>query len=101
MDHLQGLDAAHLVLQIKALQKEKIDLENALEQEAESAVNKLNKQKQKLEDDNHVLEAQLQHCPAHHKLILQLSDEVIQLKELLAAKGLALNLLACFPFHEL
>ena len=36
-------------------------------------MNRLNKEKSQLELDKRGLESQLQHCPAHHKLVLHLS----------------------------
>lgn len=80
----KGQDAQHLSVRIQQLQREKIDLENTLEQESEYAVNRLSKEKMQLEVDKHKLETQLQHCPAHHQLVLDLSEEVMRLKGLLA-----------------
>jgi hypothetical protein len=40
-------------------------------------VNRLSKEKMQLEVDKHKLETQLQHCPAHHQLVLDLSGGVV------------------------
>jgi hypothetical protein len=52
---------------VKELRKEKLSLEQQLDQECEAVVNKLVREKSLLENDNQALQAQLQVCllPAH------------------------------------
>jgi hypothetical protein len=68
---------------LKRLKQEKIELENLLDQECESLVLRLTKENRQLETDKHKLELQLQECPHHAKHICELSDEVLNLKQLL------------------
>jgi hypothetical protein len=75
-----GIDTAHLEAQLRSLKQDKIDLENLLDEETEYIVNKLTKDKRRLESENTLLQAQLHHCPAHEKLVADLTEQVASLK---------------------
>eukprot|EP00042_Codosiga_hollandica_P019860 m.62484 g.62484 ORF g.62484 m.62484 type:complete len:317 (+) comp49566_c0_seq1:78-1028(+) len=82
---LKGVHSVQAQEQLEVLHKEKIALEKLLDQECEAVVNKLTREKAKLESDKIQLQRQLEHCPAHAELIRQLADEVLSLRQLLAS----------------
>eukprot|EP00053_Salpingoeca_punica_P009841 m.88519 g.88519 ORF g.88519 m.88519 type:complete len:375 (-) comp15191_c0_seq1:467-1591(-) len=81
--------------EIDRLKRDKVRQENELEMESECAVNRLAKEKCKLEAQNHKLEEQLQRScvseqlKATQQVVAELSREVMRLRHMLVATGKA------------
>ena len=93
----RGTSVAHLEETLMQLKRDKIAIEASASQESESVVNKLTKEKSKLEMDQRTLTSQLQHCPAHEELVRSLSDEVTRLKHILADNEKARKQVSSLP----
>lgn len=90
-----GEDTQALHYQLEHLRKEKVDLENKLEQESEFVVNKMVKEKEKLLEKNHLLEEMLHQRSSSPMIdsslpvVRELSQEVLRLRQLLISSGKA------------
>lgn len=90
-----GEDTQALHYQLERLRREKVELENRLEQESEYVVNKMAKEKERLLEKNHQLEEKLQRqesSPAMDTtlpVVRELSEEILRLRQLLISSGKA------------
>lgn len=85
-----GEDTRALHFQLENLRREKVDLENKLDQESEFVVNRMAKEKEKLIERNHQLEEKLHQRAASPALdsslhvFRELSQEVLRLRQVLS-----------------